>query len=261
MNLRKYFGFSRVSFRESAVYRVDVLTSLISSGLFLVLYYFVWSAIASAGELNSSLGEIMIYFVIGQVVTNTVFVNVEKFVGERIRRGTIVNELKRPIGLFSQAYFDQLGSIVFNFVSKSLPIALLGFYIVDFALPSLYNLIIFSLSLFLGFNLVFLFSFSTSMLIFWTKVEWSVRGTRNHIQKILSGTLFPLFLLPDYLKPFFNLLPFQAMVDGPIRIFMGLGLEQSVMVLLNQIVWCLIFLVVSRLSWRKAKNKLTVQGG
>lgn len=261
MNLSKYIEFSKVSFRESFAYRIDAISSVFSSAIFLILYFYVWSAIASSGNLNSSLDRIMTYFVVGQVVGNTVFVNVEQYMGNKIRKGTIVNELKRPVTIFSQAYFHELGNFAFNFVAKAIPVAVLGVIFLEVSFPGLFNGAIFLISLFLAFNLVFLLSYSASMLIFWTKVEWSIRGSRNHLQKIFAGTLFPLFLVPQPFKVVFDLLPFKYMVDGPIRIFTGQSINASLTILTAQLVWILLLLILAHFSWRKAKKKLTVQGG
>lgn len=261
MNISKYIEFSKVSFRESFAYRIDVFSSIFSSAIFLLLYFYVWSAISSSGSISSSLDRIMTYFVIGQVVGNTVFVNVEEYMGNKIRKGTIVNELKRPITIFSQAYFHEIGNFLFNFIAKAVPVAFLGIIFLNLSLPNLFSSFLFLLSLFLAFNLVFLLSYSASMLIFWTKVEWSIRGSRNHIQKIFAGTLFPLFLVPDSFQLVFNVLPFKYMVDGPITVFTGQSLENSLGVILAQLFWILILLVVAHFSWKKAKTKLTVQGG
>lgn len=261
MNLSKYLEFSRVSFRESFAYRVDAFSSIFSSSIFLLLYFYVWSAIIASGHVNSSLHRIMTYFVIGQVVGNTVFVNVERYLGEKIRKGTIVNELKRPVTVFSQAYFHELGNLMFNFIARALPVGLLGLFFLQISLPGLFSSLLFLLSLFLAFNLVFLFSYSASMLIFWTKVEWSIRGSRNRIQKIFAGTLFPLFLVPERFQIFFNVLPFRYMVDGPITIFTGSSLNASLQIIQIQIVWIGLLLILAHFSWKKAKTKLTVQGG
>lgn len=261
MKFLKYLEFSKVSFRESFVYRVDALSGIFSSIIFLVLYFYVWSAITSSGSITSSLDRIMTYFVIGQVVGNTVFVNVEEYLGQKIRRGTIVNELKRPVTIFSQAYFHELGNFLFNFIAKALPIAALGAIFLKISTPGFFGIFIFILSLFMAFNLVFLLSYCTSMLIFWTKIEWSIRGSRNHLQKIFSGTLFPLFLIPAPFNMVFDILPFKYMVDGPITVFNAQNLSTTVEVILLQLTWSIILLILAHVSWKKAKTKLTVQGG
>lgn len=258
--LEKYFQVARISFYRSFAYRTDALMSLFSSALSLIMYFFVWKAITASGVVATSLTEIMTYYILAQVVQNTAFINVEEYLGPKIRHGTIVNELKRPLAVISQTYFHEVGESGFNLVTKSLPVAFAGALFVDLSFNPITGLL-FLLSLFMSFNLVFLLSYTTSMMIFWTKVEWAIRGSRNHVQKLLSGVVFPLFLVPDSFRIVFQVLPFQAIVDGPIRIFTDASLSQSLSVLLNQVFWILVLFVVAHFSWRKARKKLTVQGG
>lgn len=194
------------------------------------------------------------------MVQNTAFINVEKFLGPKIRHGTIVNELKRPLSVISQAYFHEVGNSAFNFLVKSIPVAVAGSFFVDLSID-LFTALYFLLSLLLSFNLVFLLSYTTSMMIFWTKVEWAIRGSRNHVQKLLSGVAFPLFLIPEPFYSIFQSLPFQAMVDGPVRIFTGASISQTYSILLNQVFWMAVLFILAHLSWKKARKKLTVQGG
>lgn len=262
MHPRKFYELFRVSFRESFAYRVNAVTRLISSILFLVAYFFVWQAIGASGQLNSSLTEVMTYLIMGQVVSNTSFVDVESFIGHKIHRGTITNELKRPVSIFTQAYFNELGKSFFYLLTRSLPIGILGIAIVKIALPGFTNAILFLLALFFSFNIVFLLSYTVAMGIFWTKIDWALRSMRNHVQKLFAGVIFPLYLVPEQFKIFFDFLPFQAMVDGPIRIFLTQATgKEALMIILNQIFWITILFLISHIAWKKAKTKLTVQGG
>lgn len=262
MNFRKYIELARNSFSQAMAYRLDALNVFLSSLVFLVLYYAVWSSIAESGQLEGGLNQVMTYIVVGQVISNTVFNQTEKFVGQKIRKGTIVNELKRPVSLFSQMYFHDLGQSIFNLISKAIPLMFISFLFIEISFPGPVNTLGFFVSLFLSFNLVFLLGFITSMLVFWTKVEWSIRMMRNTLQNLFSGVLFPLYLLPTELGRIFNLLPFKSMVDTPIQIFtMQVTTVDIIPLLFKQVVWIILLFLISKFAWRKAKKKLTVQGG
>lgn len=261
MNFSKYVEISKVSFLESFAYRLDSILGLFSTTLSLLMYFFVWKAITSSGAVSASLNSIMVYYVVATAVQASVFFSVEKFVGPKIQHGTIVNELKRPLTLLQHAYFRQLGKSSFDALKASLPILIVGLFLVDVSL-SFSSVILFVFSVFLSFNLVFLFSYVASMLIFWTKIEWAIRGSRNHLQKLFSGAIFPLFLIPEPLRSVFYLLPFQAMIDAPVRILNGgLTIGEAFPVFLNQLFWIILFFLIAKLTWKKAKKKLTVQGG
>lgn len=262
MSMRKYLELVRIGFMESAAYRFNAVMSLVTSILYLVMVYAIWNSIAAAGTLNSSLTAVMTYIVVGQVVSNSVYVNVENYISEWVREGTIVNELKRPITLRRQAYFRLVGETLFKVLTEGLPIALIGFLFLSLGFPGAGNTGWFVLSVFLSFNLVFAFSYLTSMLIFWTKVGWGIRAMRTNIQNVFSGVLFPLYLLPAWLAPFFDALPFKAIADTPIRIFnMSVTGAEIHFLILEQVGWIVVMAVAGELLWRKARRKITVQGG
>ena len=262
MSLRKYYAVARNAFRQATAYRLDAVTTLLSSVVFLVLYYAVWSAIDASGSIEGGLGQVMTYLVAGQIVSNAAFLQTEQFIGYRVRKGTIVNELKRPLSLISHVYFHELGWVVFNSLTKALPVAVLGIIFFDIQPPGLLQGLYFLASTFLAFNLVFLLAYTNSMLVFWTKVDWSLRMMRNTVTNLFSGVLFPLYLLPGSLEGIFNVLPFRAMADAPIQIFTGQATGSQIIEIFGlQLAWLVVLFVLAHLTWRKAKTKLTVQGG
>jgi ABC-2 type transport system permease protein len=259
---RKYYEFTEMGLKEAAAYKFNAFMALGTSLLYLLLFYYIWSAIDASGTIEGGLAQVLTYLVIGQVVSNAAFIEVESFFGEKIRKGTIVNELKRPVSLRLQVYSQEAGGAFFDLIARGLPVLVAGLLFFNVTMPTLSQLGIFLISLFLSFNLVFLFSYMTSMLIFWTKIGWSVRMMRTTVQGLFSGVLFPLYLLPPDLKIVFDLLPFQSMADGPISIFLmqRTGVD-AFMVLGKQLIWIVILAFLGELAWRKARKKLTVQGG
>lgn len=262
MSISKYLAFARMGFREATAYRFNAVMSLVGSVLYLVMIYAIWTSIAGSGQLTASVGSILTYILLGQVLYNSVFVDVESFISERVRKGTIVNELKRPTSLRLQVYSFLAGKTVFNIVAEGIPILMIGYLFLNIQTPGMANLAAFLGSTFLSFNLVFAFSYLTSMLVFWTQIGWGIRAMRSNIQQVFSGVLFPLYLLPEGLRGIFDVLPFKWMADGPIRIF---TMEAQGVEMLNimgiQLFWIFVMLVLGELGWRKAKKKLTVQGG
>lgn len=260
--IKKYLQFVRIGFRESTAYRFNAVMSLVASILYLIMVYAIWTAIDAGGQLAASLTGVLTYILLGQVVSNSVFIDVESFMSERVREGTIVNELKRPVSLRLQVYSYLIGKSAFNLVSKGLPVLLIGFLFINIQTPSLVNSLAFIVSLVLSFNLVFAFSFLTSMLVFWTDIGWGIRAMRTNIQDVFSGVLFPLYLLPAGLAGLFDILPFKYMADGPIRIFTMAATGGEILNIFGiQIFWILVMAVAGELAWRKAQKKLTVQGG
>lgn len=251
-----------MGFREMTAYRFNAVMSLVASILYLIMVYAIWTAIDASGQLAVPISGVLTYILLGQVISNSVFTEVEGYLSERVREGTIVNELKRPVSLRLQIYCYLIGKMLFNTLTKGLPVLVIGLLFLDMQTPTPLNAAGFIVALILSFNLVFAFSFLTSMLVFWTEIGWGIRAMRSNIQDVFSGVLFPLYLLPAGLASVFDLLPFQAMADGPIRIFtMDATGREMLNIFGLQVFWIIFIAVLGELAWRKAKTKLTVQGG
>ncbi|MFB6174652.1 MAG: ABC transporter permease [Candidatus Nanohalobium sp.] len=258
----KYLEFVRMGFREMTAYRFNAVMSLVASILYLIMVYAIWTAIDASGQLAVPLSGVLTYILLGQVISNSVFTEVEGYLSERVREGTIVNELKRPVSLRLQIYCYLIGKMLFNTLTKGLPVLVIGLLFLDMQTPTPLNAAGFIVALILSFNLVFAFSFLTSMLVFWTEIGWGIRAMRSNIQDVFSGVLFPLYLLPGGLASVFDLLPFQAMADAPIRIFTMEATGREILNIFGlQVFWIIVIAVLGELAWRKAKTKLTVQGG
>jgi ABC-type uncharacterized transport system permease subunit len=260
VKLSKYFSFTRVGLREGLQYRGNALAGIGSTMISLVLFYFVWKAIAASGELARPFSTIIAYVALARVIDNATSANLEDWIGERIRRGTIVNELKKPASLRLQMYFYQLGRSSFKLVVRGVPALTVGILFLNVGLPSILNGFLFALSLFLTLNLAISLSYMTSMLVFWTKVAWSLRMMRTMVAGLFSGAMIPLYLVPENIRRLFYLTPFPSMVDGPISIYQGTA-ESIPQVFGTQLLWIIILSVSAELLWRKAKKRLTVQGG
>lgn len=258
--LSKYWAFTRVGLREGFQYRANALSGIGSTIISLVLFYFIWKAIAASGELAQPFSVIISYVALARVIDNATSADLENWIGERVRKGTIVNELKRPMSLRFQLYFYQLGKSLFKLIVRGLPALLIGIMFLNVGIPGPVAGLQFLFSIFLTLNLAIILSYSTSMLVFWTKVGWSLRMTRTMVAGLFSGAMIPLYLVPENIRAVFHLTPFPSMVDAPISIYQGTA-ESVLNVFGIQLMWIVILTLISEVIWRKAKKKLTVQGG
>lgn len=262
MGWRKYWELYKMGVKEASAYKLMSLASFASTFLYIVLLLAVWTAISQSAQLEGGLSRVISYIVLGQVINSSISMGIETWFGHKIRNGTITNELKRPISLIKQAYLHEIGWQSFDTLLKSVPLLVIGIVFTGLEMPSFYNFVGFVVSVVLSFHLMLAVAMSTSMLVFWTKVDNGIRFTRSTIVNFLSGVVFPLYLLPESLQTVFYILPFHLMVDGPINIFLMQRTGDAVIgLMLQQLLWIGIFFVVAQLLWIKARKKLTVQGG
>jgi ABC-type uncharacterized transport system permease subunit len=100
------------------------------------------------------------------------------------------------------------------------------------------------------------------MTSFWTLEVTGIYLSFTLVSRLLSGSLVPLWFMPEWLRIVAGLLPFQATTFTPVAIYLGtingaalwrsLGISAA---------WVVILAVVLRLSWNRVLNRVVVQGG
>jgi ABC-2 type transport system permease protein len=79
---------------------------------------------------------------------------------------------------------------------------------------------------------------------------------------VLSGSLVPLPLFPDWLQPALAFQPFAGLVDTPFRIYSGhLAGAEALAALARQAVWTVILIALGRLLMTRVMARVQVQGG
>ena len=85
---------------------------------------------------------------------------------------------------------------------------------------------------------------------------------KNVIVKVLSGTLLPLWFMPEILRKIIKVTPFESIYFTPIQIYLGeiSGLEILYKMFI-QVMWIVILGLIANAFWKRGTKKLVVQGG
>jgi ABC-2 type transport system permease protein len=92
--------------------------------------------------------------------------------------------------------------------------------------------------------------------------ERGVNAVVGPLVIVLSGSLVPLPLFPDWLQPALRLQPFAGLLDTPFRIYGGhLGLADALIALGRQAGWVVVMIVIGRMAMQRVMARLQAQGG
>ena len=108
----------------------------------------------------------------------------------------------------------------------------------------------------------FAFRFIFNLVAFWL-IDYRGAGTLAMVAStFFSGQIVPIAFFPDWLAAVAWALPFTAMVQAPIEIWLGHaeGLE-LVGLLALQAFWAAVLLLVGRAVLAAGMRKLVIQGG
>ena len=109
-------------------------------------------------------------------------------------------------------------------------------------------------------SLGFRFLYNSSA--FWFVDVRGVMMVSLTVSLFFSGMVMPLAFFPDWLRTLAHALPFAAIMQTPIDIWLGKHHGAALFgVLALQAFWALVFLGLGRLALNAGRQKLVVQGG
>ena len=97
---------------------------------------------------------------------------------------------------------------------------------------------------------------------FFTMNSHGISIVKNALMLLMSGSAIPYFILGNRIGLWLNLLPFSGTISIPIQILLG---KYSVILSLRyicvQLLWSLVFGVITLLSYQKVIKRVVVRGG
>ncbi|MSP54762.1 MAG: hypothetical protein EXR69_04020 [Myxococcales bacterium] len=253
----------RIGARQVFAYRAEALVTLFSASLMAALNGLLWTAATEGRDQLAGVpsAELRSYVVMAWVAVSFFATRVNEDIGRRFREGQITADLLRPMSLQFQCYARDLGRAVATLALQTTPMFLMGLFAFGVLLPSHpATWLWWSVSLVLSHCINFGISFLVGLAAFPLQNISGLTHVKGTLVSIFSGALIPLDLYAGALKTFVFCLPFHAMAHTPTSIF----LERNVSVaslLAEQAAWALGLWVIGSLSWGRARNALTVQGG
>lgn len=184
-------------------------------------------------------------------------------VAARIRSGDIATDLSRPIDPMRYWLGFDLGRAAYQMIFRGVPPFLVGALVFDLRLPSTPLVwLAFSLSAVLAVVASFGFRFAYNVATFWLGDVRGIGLLALVVANVFSGFLVPLSFFPDWLEPVARVLPFAAMIQTPVDIFLGAVQGTAILgALAGQAAWALVLLALGRGLLALGTRRVVIQGG
>ncbi len=261
MKFRCYRAILLLSWREALTYRIDLIADLLSSAVLLGVYYYLWQAVFEARPIIRGLDFTFMTSYIALVRIIQGFVQTEPLeyeIAHRVKEGSISLDLLRPYNLQIYYYLKAYSQSMVSALLISVPILIFSLSALRLPTPEPLHCGLFLLSLHLGFAVNAGISFLVGLAAFPLKNNEGITQLKKFITTLLSGNLFPIILLPGPMKDLNEFLPFRAIVDGPIGIYLG---YLAPTVLVFQALWAVALGLLGYLLFLRARRRLVVLGG
>lgn len=181
----------------------------------------------------------------------------------RVRSGDVATDLQRPLDLQGAGLAQDCGRAAYQLLFRALPPFVFGAVVFGVTAPDgVLRLAAFALSVCLAVGVSFGIRFLMNLSSFWLLDYRGPLTLALAVTTLLSGMAVPLVFVPAPFGDVVRALPFAAMLQTPIDVYLGEELGGSTAgVLALQAVWIAALLGLGRLVLAAATRKLVVQGG
>ena len=207
--------------------------------------------------------ELVTYIWLGQAMLGLLPWNLDADIRAMVRTGTVAYELLRPLDLYSTWYMRGVAQRTAPTLLRCVPLFIVAGLFFGLKAPtSLYALSAYLLTTLGALALGCAYSTLLNVTLVVTVSGEGIARFMSPLVYTLSGMLIPIALLPGWLQPIIQILPFRGLVDSPFRAYLGqlapIGLAHA---LLHQFVWTLIFVLVGRALLTRSVRRMVIQGG
>lgn len=262
--LYPYFAFAKKSFLGLSAYRFDHFMGILNTILRIFVFWEIYRALYGGRTEVDGITITMVAtnFILSMGLESVFFVN-DYYLPGRIQDGSIATELLLPVNIHGRMLADNLGHALFRLFFHFVPAAAVSVLFIGIAAPAGGSmLLLFLLSAALGYGVLWTISFVVQTLSFWLINVWSIVTIKNVFINVLSGSMIPLWFMPDWMKGVLRFTPFSSIYFTPIQIYLGqLSFSEILHGYMIQCFWIIFLFSIGMLLWKRGQKKLVVQGG
>ncbi|WP_248703706.1 ABC-2 family transporter protein [Curtobacterium sp. MWU13-2055] len=250
--------------RSVLVFRADVLVGTVSTVMRVVLVMLVWNAVY--GD-RTSVSGVDRADAVGYAVLGALFAVVFQpwqfsSLNRRVRDGNVVFDIMRPVGLITQTVAAQLGSSLANAPKAIVGLALALLLGAVPAPSTWWQTLVFVLSAVLGLVIAIQCNLIVGLTAFWTTDVGGAYMIYSMAAAFCSGSLIPLWFMPDGLAAVLRVLPFSAQIFTPLSIWFDRTPGWNVLgELALQAGWIVALAFAAHLVWLRALRRTVINGG
>ena len=270
--VRPYQAVLRVRFQLLLQYRAAAIAGFVTQCWWgaikiMVLAAFFRATVATPMTLSQAID----YTWLGQALLTLLPWSVDPEIARMVRSGDVAYERLRPLDTYTYWYARAVARRTATPLLRAVPMVITAGVLLPLLGMSEWGLSApassASAALFLvSMGLVIALSSAIATLMeVLTVATLSERGVNTLIGPliiILSGSLVPLPLYPEWLQPALRLQPLAGLLDTPLRIYTGhLATMDALASLVRQAVWIVVLIGVGRMVMARVMARLQAQGG
>ena len=267
-DVKTYWHILVMGVQNTLAYRVNFFCRAFFNLIPLFAAMSLWRAIFAGKSVEIAgytLAQMLSYYLLVTIVEACTSVTEDDWqIAADIKDGGLSQILTRPIDyLHYRLCLFFSGRIVYS-LAALVPVTAFVLWQIQYLLPPANGVALgcFLLSLVLSAVLQFLLSYLIAMLAFWVLEISSFTFILLAFERLASGQMFPLDILPHWLERALLWTPFPYGTFFPVSVFLGkaqgLALAQG---LFLQLFWVAALYAAARVLWRRGLRTYTIVGG
>lgn len=226
--MSKYWSIFKISFEQEFAYRLNFILWRVRNVFQILLTYFLWSTVFSnPGTVIFGYDRTkIITYVFGIMIVRALVLSARAMdVSSDIAHGDLSNYLLKPMGYFKYWFTRDISSKTLNLIFAAFEFFIL--YIIlkppFFFQGNVVTLLAFLISIILAILIYFFLLFIISSIPFWApEIGWGSHFLVTVvIIEALSGSLFPINILPSVVQSTVMATPFPYLIYFPIQVYLG----------------------------------------
>lgn len=264
--MRLYWEVARTTARRTGTYRAATAAGIVTNTVFgFILAYPLLEVFRQRPDIDGfdATDAVTFVFVVQGLLMVVGMFGTDLEMAYRIRSGEVAMDFSRPYDYQAWWAAVAFGKSAFYAAARAVPPFVAGALVFDLRLPAeAWMWPAFGLGVVLAVGVSFAFGFLVQLSAFW------VLDPRGPVQiawmpgQFLAGLLVPVFLFPDWLERIARLLPFAAMLQLPVEIFLGKHAGADLLAVYGlQVLWLVVLLALGRMVLARATRRVVVHGG
>ncbi len=255
----KYWSIFKISFQEEFAYKINFIMWRVRNIFQIIVTFYLWDTIFSTPgrqifgyDRQKILTYVFALMIVRAVVLSARAVDVSNDVAE----GNLSNYLVKPMSYFKYWFTRDISSKVLNLIFAA------GEFVVLFAIlrppfffqTDIYVFLSFLIAIGLAILIYFSLLFIISAIPFWApELGWGSQFLVNIvILEFLSGSVFPIDILPIVYQKIIMATPFPYMVFFPVQVYLGKITDGALIQgFLISSAWALVLYFAMRYVWSK----------
>jgi ABC-2 type transport system permease protein len=252
---------------ENLSYKVNTFFSLINKVVMLFIFVSIWNAIYNGSSRIASdiysYSELISYLVVSTFLSIIIENDVINSFNEKVRDGSIVFDLIRPLSLKSLLIVKNFSRSLLKVLFEFTPILIISILVFEVDFPIRLSYVPLFLVCAIGSWLIFFqFTYILGLFSFWVIEVWQFQRLLNDVIKVFSGAVIPLLFFPDKMQSILGMLPFKYIYYFPISVLLGKTERNEIISgLITMSIWVLLLIIIEITLWKKMIKKINVQGG